>query len=211
MEILLKYFPDLTREQQEKYRQLDDLYSGWNQKINLISRRDASHLFERHVLHSLSIARVIRFRENTQILDAGTGGGFPGIPLAIFFPEVRFTLVDSIGKKIKAVNDIIHSLELVNATAIQSRAEELNGKWHFVTSRAVAPLPRFYHWIDGLISGEQFNTLPNGILYLKGGNIEGEISTFSERTRVFDIARFFSEEFFCTKKIIHIAVPAKKK
>ncbi len=209
MERILKYFPELTGEQQDQFRKLEGLYSDWNEKINLISRRDIPYLYERHILHSLSVARIISFRPGTKILDVGTGGGFPGIPLAILFPDSAFTLVDSIGKKITAVGDIIDSLGLRNAKAVNQRAEDLKGSWHFITSRAVTAFPRFYAWVRDKVSTDQFNDRPNGIFYLKGGDLEPEIASFGSRAIVFQISDFFGEEFFETKKIIYLPVKGK--
>ncbi len=204
MEGILKYFPELSGEQQEKFRELGSLFNSWNGKINLVSRKDQPHLYERHILHSLSIAKVVSFTNGSRILDVGTGGGFPGVPLAIMFPEAKFTLVDSIGKKIRVVNEIIAELNLSNATTITARAETLKGDWHFITSRAVSAFPQFYNLIGRKISREQFNVLPNGILYLKGGDFEDEISAFRPNIRIFSISDYFSEDFFETKKIIYL-------
>lgn len=204
MDLLLKYFPDLSGEQQEKFRLLGELFNGWNSKINLVSRKDMPHLYERHILHSLAIAKVLHFKPQSRILDVGTGGGFPGLPLAVLFPEASFTLVDSIGKKIVVVNDLIETLQLRNVTAVCTRAENLGGKWHFVTSRAVTAFPKFYSWVENKISTDQFNDRPNGILYLKGGDIGEEIQPFYPRIEVFNISVFFDEPFFETKKVVYL-------
>ena len=169
MQIIQKYFPDLTEQQKKLFGQLETLYAEWNAQINVISRTDFSDFYERHVLHSLAIAKFIRFTPGTKILDVGTGGGFPGIPLAICFPAVKFHLVDSIGKKIKVVNAVIHTLELTNVTAEQIRAEQIKEKYDFVVSRAVTQLPEFVSWVRKNISSKHINAIPNGIIYLKGG------------------------------------------
>lgn len=204
MDILLKYFPRLTPEQILKFQQLFPLYSEWNSKINVISRKDIDQLYERHVLHSMAIARFIRFTPGTKILDVGTGGGFPGIPLAILFPECRFHLIDSIGKKIKVVNEVIHAIGLQNVSAGQTRVEQLNGKYDFVVSRAVTTLPEFVGWVRKNISPVQQNAVPNGIIYLKGGNLEGEIRPFRKTAFVQNLSDYFDEEFFETKKLVHV-------
>ncbi len=204
MEIVLKYFPFITSEQKNLFSQLQPLYEDWNAKINIISRKDIDALYERHVLHSLAIAKFVRFSPGSKILDVGTGGGFPGIPLAIFFPEVKFHLVDSIGKKIKVVNDVVSSLGLKNVTAEQIRAEQVNEKYDFVVSRAVTKLPEFVQWIRGNISEKQKNAIPNGILYLKGGDIAGEILPFKNNASVQNLFEYFAEEFFETKKLVYL-------
>ncbi len=206
MEILLKYFPKLDNKQIEQFKLLEELYSDWNQKINVISRKDFSSLYEKHVLHSLGIAKFIRFKNGTRILDVGTGGGFPGIPLAIYFPEVKFHLIDSIGKKIKVVNGVAESLELKNVQAEQIRAEQINKKYDFVVSRAVTRLPEFVQWVKNNISGERKNAIPNGILYLKGGDIQSEIQSFKKKVFVQNLSEYFEEEFFETKKLVHLFV-----
>jgi 16S rRNA (guanine527-N7)-methyltransferase len=180
------------------------LYAGWNAQINVISRKDFSGFYERHVLHSLGIAKFTSFKDGSKILDVGTGGGFPGIPLAILFPKVQFHLVDSIGKKIKVVNGVTDSLKLKNVVAEQIRAEQLKEKYDFVVSRAVTRLPEFVKWVQKNISKKQKNTLSNGILYLKGGDLTEEIGQFKKRIVVQDLARYFDEEFFETKKVVHL-------
>ena len=185
---------------------LESLYAEWNAQINVISRKDFDSLYEKHVLHSMSIAKFIRFAPGTKILDVGTGGGFPGIPLAILFPEVHFHLVDSIGKKIKVVNGITESLGLKNVLAEQKRAEQLNEKYDFVVSRAVTGLPEFVPWVKNNISPKQKNAIPNGILYLKGGDVQSEIKPFGKNIFVQNISDYFDEEFFETKKLIHLVV-----
>lgn len=204
MDIILKYFPGLTPEQVKLFAELQPLYTEWNSKINVISRKDIDSLYERHVLHSLAIARFIRFTPGSKILDVGTGGGFPGIPLAIFFPNVEFHLVDSIGKKIKVVNAVAQSLGLKNVTAEQIRAEQLKDKYDFVVSRAVTQLPGFVSWVRKNIALKQQNAVPNGVIYLKGGNLEGEIRPFRKTAFVQNLSDYFDEEFFETKKLVHV-------
>ncbi len=204
MDIIHKYFTGLTPRQITLFQQLQPLYAEWNSKINVISRKDFDALYERHVLHSLAIAKFIRFRPGTKVLDVGTGGGFPGIPLAILFPETRFHLVDSIMKKIKVVNAVTVSLGLENVTAEQIRAEQLKGRYDFVVSRAVTNLPEFAGWVQKNISPKQQNAIPNGILYLKGGDISAEIRPFRNTAFVQDLSGFFEEDFFQTKKLVHI-------
>jgi 16S rRNA (guanine527-N7)-methyltransferase len=206
MEIILKYFPDLMPGQQEKIAQLGPLYTFWNHRINLISRKDIEALYEKHILHSLAIARIIRFTKGTTILDVGTGGGFPGIPLAVFFPETRFHLIDSTGKKIRVVQSIADELKLENVTTEQIRAELLKGKFDFVVSRAVTGLPEFMKWVGKNVSANQQNALPNGILYLKGGNLDDEIKPYKNRIFVYYLNEYFSEPFFTTKKLLYLAV-----
>lgn len=184
---------------------LDSLYREWNEKINLISRKDIDGLYERHILHSLSIAKVIQFVPGTRILDVGTGGGFPGIPLAILFPDAHFTLNDSIAKKIKVVKEISASLGLQNVDTLNSRAEEGKEKYDFIVSRAVTTFPQFYLWVKGKIFQQNKNYIPNGILYLKGGELEEELMNFKNRVKVFELKEFFREEFFETKKIIYFS------
>jgi 16S rRNA (guanine527-N7)-methyltransferase len=204
MDIILKYFPGLTGSQHELIRALEPVYSEWNSKINIISRKDFSHFYERHVLHSLAIGKIISFREGTSILDVGTGGGFPGIPLAVLFPDVSFHLIDSIGKKIRVVKAVVDELGLANVTAEQIRAEELEGKYDFVVSRAVTSLPLFMKWVQKNISAESNNALPNGVIYLKGGDLTGEFNAFGKRAFVQSISEYYDEEFFRTKKLVYI-------
>lgn len=204
MEIIRKYFPNLTEKQIELFQQLEPLYADWNSKINVISRKDFSEFYERHVLHSLAIAKFTKFVGKTKVLDVGTGGGFPGIPLAIMFPEVKFHLVDSIGKKIKVVNGVVQSLGLKNVRAEQIRAEELKEKYDFVVSRAVTRLPEFVPWIRKNISRKNINALPNGIIYLKGGDLREEIKPFRKVVFVQELTEYFDEEFFETKKVLHL-------
>ncbi|MBX3165571.1 MAG: 16S rRNA (guanine(527)-N(7))-methyltransferase RsmG [Bacteroidetes bacterium] len=201
--IIEKYFPHLTQEQKNKFTKLYDLYSFWNNQINVISRKDIDLLYERHVLHSLGIAKVMSFKPDTKIMDVGTGGGFPGIPLAILFPESNFTLVDSIGKKIKVVNEVADALQLNNVSAFQKRAEEVNDAFHFVVSRAVTEFPVFYSWVKTKFLKENFNDLPNGILYLKGGDLQQEFGRYFSKAKFFNLKDFFEEEFFDTKKVVY--------
>ena len=204
MQIITKYFPGLTDIQKQQFEALEPLYADWNAKINVISRKDFPEFYERHVLHSLSIAKFTSFKNTTKILDVGTGGGFPGIPMAILFPLVKFHLVDSIGKKIKVVMDVANALGLKNVTAEQIRAEQLNGKYDFIVSRAVTRLPEFVSWIRKNVSQTPKNALPNGILYLKGGDLSEELKPFRKNIFVQDLAEYFDEEFFETKKVVHL-------
>ena len=204
MDKIVKYFPDLNPMQIELFKQLQPLYAEWNAQINVISRKDFSEFYERHVLHSLAIAKFIRFTPGTKILDVGTGGGFPGIPLAILFPKVQFHLVDSIGKKIKVVNEVTDSLRLMNVKAEQIRAEQLKEKYDFVVSRAVTKLPEFVNWVRKNISKKQRNALPNGIIYLKGGDLTEEIKPFKRNIFNQNLSEYFDEEFFETKKVLHL-------
>lgn len=202
--IILKYFPTISKTQQDQFAALQDLYIFWNAQINVISRKDIDLLYERHVLHSLGIAKVIQFNPKTTIMDIGCGGGFPGIPLAILFPEANFYLVDSIGKKIKVVNEVAMALGLKNVTAEHKRAEEVKEKFEFIISRAVTEFPVFYRWVQNKISKNQFNTLPNGILYLKGGDLTEEFKDFKKRVVFYDLKDYFNEEFFETKKVVYL-------
>jgi 16S rRNA (guanine527-N7)-methyltransferase len=204
LSLISTYFPGLTSVQQQQFEQLQALYEHWNAQINVISRKDIDLLYERHVLHSLGIAKVMRFKPNTRIMDVGCGGGFPGIPLAILFPEASFYMVDSIGKKIKVVNEVAAALELKNVRAEHKRAEEVKEKFEFIISRAVTEFPVFYKWVQNKISKEQFNALPNGILYLKGGDLTEEFKNFKNRAVFYDLKDFFKEEFFETKKVVYL-------
>jgi len=206
MEIILKYFPGLTPEQLRQFKLLQGLYQDWNAKINVISRKDIGELYERHVLHSLAIAKFIRFVPGTGVLDVGTGGGFPGIPLAILFPGTRFHLVDSIGKKMTVVKAVAESVELKNVTAQQIRAEKLKGHYDFVVTRAVAKLPEFVPWVRKNVSIKQQNALPNGIVALKGGSLKEELKHFRKNAFVQELSDYFEEAFFETKKLIYIPV-----
>jgi len=203
-DIITQYFPDLTVQQQSQYAQLFDLYTYWNNQINVISRKDIDLLFERHILHSLGIAKVMTFLPGEQVLDVGTGGGFPGIPLAIMFPETQFHLVDSIGKKIKVVQEVASALNLQNVKASHNRAEQIPGKFDFVVSRAVTQLKDFYPWVKDKFSKTTKNTLPNGILYLKGGDLQQEIAESGLKVQQFNLKDYFSEEFFETKQVIYV-------
>ena len=202
--MLKKYFPNLTEKQLKLYEQASDLYLDWNSKINLISRKDSEHLLERHILHSLGIAKMIEFKPNTLVLDVGTGGGFPGIPLAIMFPQVRFHLVDSIGKKIMVVQDITEKLGLKNVTSEQIRAEEVKGQFDFVVSRAVTRLPVFNKWVRSKIRKKGFNELRNGIVYLKGGDVLDEIKETGRKYKILELSKEFDETFFETKKVVYL-------
>lgn len=204
MDLILKYFPDLTEEQKRQFAALYDLYLDWNSKINVISRKDIENLYEHHVLHSLGIAKVIRFRPGTQIMDLGTGGGFPGIPLAILFPEVQFHLVDSIGKKVRVASEIANSIGLKNVTFRHARAEEEKEKFDFVVSRAVMPLTDLLKIIRKNISSKQQNALPNGLICLKGGELGNETMPVKNKTTLWDLKEFFEEEFFETKKVVYV-------
>lgn len=204
MNIITKYFPKLDKTQTDKFEILEALYAEWNAQINVISRKDFEGFYERHVLHSLAIAKLISFTPGTKVLDVGTGGGFPGIPLAIMFPEAKFHLVDSIGKKIKVVNAVAEALQLKNVVAQQIRAEELKDKYDFVVSRAVTRLPEFVPWVQKNISDKQKNAMPNGILYLKGGEISAELKPYKRSVFVKNLSDYFDEEFFETKKIVHL-------
>lgn len=206
MNEILKYFPRLTDLQKEQMEALYPLYTDWNAKINVISRKDIGNLYERHVLHSLGIAEVIRFKPGTRVMDLGTGGGFPGIPLAILFPEVSFHLVDSIGKKIRVATDVAGSIGLKNVTLAHARAEEIKQAYDFVVSRAVLPLREQVNLVRKNIAREQHNALPNGIICLKGGELEHETLPFRHKATVWDLKDYFHEEFFQAKKVVHIAL-----
>jgi 16S rRNA (guanine527-N7)-methyltransferase len=205
-EIIFKYFPDLSATQKAQFEALNDLYRDWNNQINLISRKDIDELYVRHVLHSLGIAKVIAFKPGTKVLDVGTGGGFPGVPLAILFPESEFHLVDSIGKKIKVVNAVVQSLGLTNITAECLRAEQVKTKFDFVVSRAVTRIKPFYQWVINKFNDESNNTLSNGILYLKGGDLAEELKEAKKSHQLFNLSDHFNEDFFETKKIVYIPV-----
>jgi 16S rRNA (guanine527-N7)-methyltransferase len=204
MEIIEKYFPNLTNEQKRQFGMLQELYTEWNEKINVVSRKDIENIYLKHILHSLAIAKVITFKDGTKILDVGTGGGFPGIPLAILFPKVSFTLVDSIGKKITVVQNVAESIGLTNLRAMQIRAEQLPENYDFVVSRAVTDIKTFCSWVWKKITPKGINVLPNGILYLKGGDITEELSTVPYHKVVYEIPNFFEDEFFETKKVVYL-------
>ena len=201
--LILKYFPEITDEQKQQFEKLEKLYTEWNEKINVISRKDMDGLYEKHILHSLGIAKVMPFADGTKVLDVGTGGGFPGIPLAILFPEVSFTLIDSIGKKIKVVEAVSEGLGLKNVTTVHGRAEKLKEKFHFVVSRAVTQMPEFLRWLKGKFEKEQFNEKHNGVLYLKGGDLAEELAGL--RCEIFQLKNYFEEEFFDTKKVVYLS------
>ncbi|KIO52983.1 16S rRNA (guanine(527)-N(7))-methyltransferase RsmG [Flavobacterium hibernum] len=203
MDEILKYFPDLTDLQIEQFQKLDFLYHDWNEKINVISRKDIDALYTKHILHSLGIAKIMKFEPGATVLDVGTGGGFPGIPLAILFPETRFYLIDVIAKKIKVVQGVIDALELKNVKAEQKRAELVKGDFDFIVSRAVTNMPDFVSWIKGKIKKQHKHTLKNGILYLKGGDLAEELKDFPKAT-LYDLAEIFEDEFFETKKVVHL-------
>lgn len=208
MDIILKYFPDLTETQISQFKKLEELYKEWNAQINVISRKDIDELYLRHVLHSLGIAKVQAFEPEANILDIGTGGGFPGIPLAILFPKANFHLVDSIGKKIKVVNEVSAALGLKNVKADHMRAEQVKGEFDFIVSRAVTNMEDFVKWTRKKIAKKKNHELKNGILYLKGGDLTEELANFPNAT-LYDLTNYFDEEFFETKKVVHI--PLKKR
>lgn len=203
MKLILKYFPNLTEDQIAKFEKLESLYQDWNLKINVVSRKDIDELYLRHVLHSLGIAKIMPFKDKTKILDVGTGGGFPGIPLAILFPECSFYLVDSIAKKIKVVDEVVEGLALSNVKTAHSRVEDIQGSYDFIVSRAVAAMPTFVHWVKGKIAKTQNNDLKNGILYLKGGDLTEELQDYKTAT-IYHLSDYFTEDFFETKKVVHL-------
>ncbi|MBQ9286144.1 MAG: 16S rRNA (guanine(527)-N(7))-methyltransferase RsmG [Bacteroidaceae bacterium] len=205
-DLIYHYFPSLTPQQRKSFDALDELYHDWNAKINVISRKDIDNLYEHHVLHSLGIAEVISFRPGTHVLDLGTGGGFPGIPLAIMFPEVRFHLVDSIGKKIRVCNEVVAALGLDNVTTQQVRAEELRERYDFVVSRAVMPLADLVRITRKLVARTSRNALPNGLIALKGGELEREAAAVGGEKLVTPLGEFFAEEFFVTKKVVYVQI-----
>lgn len=200
---LKKYFPNLSQDQLEKFMSLVPIYKDWNSKVNLISRRDIENLFTNHILHSLSIVNIIEFESSTSVLDVGTGGGFPGIPLAIFFPNVKFTLLDSIGKKIKVVESVSKNLSLSNVTAINDRVENHFDKYDFILSRAVAKMDKFYSLVNKNFNSKSINEIPNGIISLKGGDLKDELKDFKEK-KIFDISEFFTDDFFKTKRVVYV-------
>lgn len=203
-EIIYKYFPGLSDLQKGQFKELFSLYSFWNAQINVVSRKDFEHLYERHVLHSLGIAKVCEFVPDTEILDVGTGGGFPGIPLSILFPEVKFHLVDAIGKKIKVAGAVADSLNLKNVTVEHQRAERVQGEYDFIVSRAVTRMEPFFKWVSNKISKLHYNPLDNGILYLKGGDLKEEMSELKRKYKIIELSDHFEEEFFETKKVVYI-------
>jgi len=206
LKLLTKYFPDLTALQIDRFEELGSLYREWNEKINVISRKDIDELYVRHVLHSLAIAKIIRFKPGTNLLDVGTGGGFPGIPLAILFPDSNFTLIDAIGKKIMVVQEVAGHLNLTNVKAQKNRVQEIKLRYDFVISRAVTAFPDFVSMVRKNVSPNAGNALPNGIIYLKGGDFEDEISEFKTSAEIFDLSKIFEEPFFETKKVIYLPV-----
>ena len=209
MELILKYFPNLNETQIKQFEQLKNLYEDWNAKINVISRKDIEELYIRHVLHSLGIVKVLEFKKGTKIMDVGTGGGFPGIPLAIMYPEVDFYLIDVIAKKIKVVNEVASALGLKNVTAEQKRAELVKWNFDFIVSRAVTNMPDFVTWVSDRTVKDAKHELKNGILYLKGGDLSEELASFPNATQ-YNLSDFFTEEFFETKKVVHLPLKYKK-
>lgn len=210
MDVILKYFPELKEEQIQQFVKLKELYVFWNQQINVVSRKDVDELYLRHVLHSLGIAKVQPFLSGSHILDVGTGGGFPGIPLAILFPESNFHLVDSIGKKIKVVNEVASSLGLMNVQGTHSRVEQVSGKYDFIVSRAVTRMDSFVEWVRDKTTKKNKHSLSNGILYLKGGDLSEELNGFPKAT-VYPLSRYFEENFFETKAVVHVPIKFKGK
>jgi 16S rRNA (guanine527-N7)-methyltransferase len=208
MELILKYFPDLTEQQIEQFEALLSLYKEWNAKINVISRKDIDELYLRHVLHSLAIAKVMPFANGSSILDVGTGGGFPGVPLAILFPECQFHLVDSINKKLKVIKGVVDALSLENIKTTHSRVEAINEQYDFIVSRAVTSMPEFTKWVKGKIRKEQINDFKNGILYLKGGDLSDELKQYT-RVKLFPLTDYFKEDFFETKKVVYLPIKYK--
>ena len=209
MELLFKYFPELTEKQQFQFGKLAGLYEDWNQKINVVSRKDIDELYLRHVLHSLGIAKVISFLPDARVLDVGTGGGFPGIPLAILFPETQFHLVDSIGKKIKVVEEVSSGLGLDNVKITNARVETLQDQYDFIISRAVAQMETFVHWVKGRIAKENRHEMKNGILYLKGGDLQEELSRY-KTAALFSLNEFFEEDYYDTKCVVHLPMKFKR-
>lgn len=208
MELILKYFPNLTEDQIIKFKKLESLYKDWNLKINVVSRKDIDELYLRHVLHSLGIAKVMPFNPGAKILDVGTGGGFPGIPLAIMFPECSFHLVDSIAKKLKVVDEVIEGLGLTNVKTTHSRVEEINETFDFIVSRAVAAMPTFVHWTKGKIAKNQNHEFKNGIFYLKGGDLSEELKDY-KTAKIYNLSDYFDEDFFETKKVVYLPLKFK--
>ena len=208
MELILKYFPDLTKQQIEQFEKLETLYQGWNLKINVVSRKDIDELYLRHVLHALGIAKVMRFKPGSSIMDVGTGGGFPGIPLAILHPECQFHLVDSIAKKIKVVDEVVAGAALSNVKTSHSRVEDIDETYDFIVSRAVAAMPTFVRWVKGKIKRSQNHELKNGILYLKGGDLSEELESYTNAT-IYDLKSYYDEDFFDTKKVVHLPLKFK--
>ncbi|WGH74934.1 16S rRNA (guanine(527)-N(7))-methyltransferase RsmG [Tenacibaculum tangerinum] len=208
MELIKKYFNNLSETQLEQFSKLQELYQDWNLKINVVSRKDIDELYLRHVLHSLGIAKVMDFKAGAKVMDVGTGGGFPGIPLAILFPETHFHLVDSIGKKIKVVNEVAEGLGLENVKTTHGRVEEVDDTYDFIVSRAVAQMETFHRWVKNKVHKKQNHVLKNGILYLKGGDLTEELANFPKAT-IYDLPDFFEENFFETKKVVHVPMKYK--
>lgn len=204
--VIQTYFPQLSEEQLRQFAMLGPLYAEWNEKINVISRKDIDNLYINHVLHSLAIARVVSFQPGAEVLDVGTGGGFPGIPLAILFPQTQFHLVDSIGKKITVVREVASSLGLHNVSSEQIRAEQIKQRYDFVVSRAVTQMKEFYSWVHNKVKRDSVHTIDNGILYLKGGDLDEEMGQLKRPYSIYDLTKFFSEEFFLTKKIVYMPI-----
>lgn len=205
---IFEYFPNLSKEQQSQFLLLEELYKDWNQKINVVSRKDIDELYLRHVLHSLGIAKIQGFKDGAEVLDVGTGGGFPGLPLAILFPNVNFTLVDSIGKKIKVVDEVVQGLKITNVKTINARVEDVSGQFDFIVSRAVAAMPTFVHWVKGKIKKDSVHERRNGILYLKGGDLSEELKGY-RTAEIFDLSDYFNEEFYATKKVVYLPIKFK--
>lgn len=208
MEEILAHFPNLTETQIEQFTQIGELYKDWNQKINVVSRKDIDEIYSRHVLHSLGIAKVMSFQDGARVMDVGTGGGFPGIPLAILFPNTHFHLVDSIGKKIKVVEEVVAGLGLTNVKASNCRVEEIKDQFDFIVSRAVAQMDTFTRWIKGRVAKKSTHELKNGILYLKGGDLAEELKNYPKAT-IYNLTDYFQDEFFETKKVVHLPVKFK--
>lgn len=208
MQLLQHYFPDLSKTQVAQFQMLEDLYKDWNSKINVVSRKDIDELYLKHVLHSLGIAKIIHFKPKTKILDVGTGGGFPGIPLAILFPDGQFHLVDSIGKKLKVVEGVVEALGLKNVKITHGRAEDVKGEFDFIVSRAVTSMPIFVGWVKNKIAKKQNHAIKNGILYLKGGDLTEELQVF-RTTTIYNLSDYFKDDFFETKKVVHLPIKYK--
>jgi 16S rRNA (guanine527-N7)-methyltransferase len=208
MQLIQKYFKDLSPLQIQQFSQLQELYKDWNLKINVVSRKDIDELYVRHVLHSLGIAKIIEFKSGSKVMDVGTGGGFPGIPLAILFPETQFHLVDSIGKKIKVVNEVAQGLGLQNVKTTHGRVEDVKDTYDFIVSRAVAQMETFVRWTRGRIAKKQQHELKNGILYLKGGDLTEELKKYTS-AKIYDLSRYFEEDFYDTKKVVHLGMKFK--
>ena len=208
LDLITKYFPGLTEDQISKFQKLEELYKDWNLKINVVSRKDIDEIYLRHVLHSLGIAKIQGFKPGAKVMDVGTGGGFPGVPLAILFPETSFHLVDSIGKKIKVVDEVVEGLNLENVRTSNCRVEEVDEQYDFIVSRAVAQMDTFVRWVKGKIAKRQQHELKNGILYLKGGDLSEELAVY-ETAKIYDLKDYFEEEFFETKSVVHLPMKYK--